>query len=900
MNFELRSKLALLCMISLASILFAQEDTASYYATRMIEYMPAPGQFMSEEWANPNTEYIIGKEGVGVSLGGFGGYIVLGFDRPIINHPQNPYGVDFLVKGNSFTGGTYGVWTEPGAVQVMQDKNGNGLPDDGEWYELAGSDYYLSTTQHNVTLTYYNPKYDSRYTVPWRKDNGREGGLITNQFHEHSFYPADAGFDCNYDSISFTGSMIMGCINLSNPAFIENYRPQLFGYADNRGFVNMDIDNVVNPYEYKKHIQDGFDLNWAVDKDGHHIQLDTVHFVRIYTAINQDGGWLGELSTEILGVGIVKPKPEYVPRDYYNNYIGVNRLKAVIGEPVQYEGLLFKNGIPVNEGNPRWWLSTDSVGFIDQNGLFTPTKEGDAVVYFQQCDTVPADSCMLMVVTLNGVVLEMEGNSTISSDETECFIGERIYITAQSTDNHKNPRYQYDTYTWTTTQPEIGTIKDGLFWAKQVGETMLYAYSNTNPELYDSILVRVKPAAKLVLKANPYVIPYYEDTVGTFAKTDLIGLEGTNSTIATQIDSIEYLTEGISLSVSGNQISYHIKQYGEYQIRIHAHIPLYPNSDTTLLATIQYGASNLATDEMDVYIQDNQLISRSTGEPSAIKTICLLEHGENLLAIDGAYAYVASDTTLTRINLTTGQQVATTPCSVEAFCVKANMVLVRGKKDITLWHKTDLTHVKTFDSNDPIINIETLMAAETESEYCIHVHHIVLQDTIRVKAIPNNQAPTFKMLDNPQSVTVYEGNELSTNISYSRATKIADNEGLGQVKLYIRNLQDYQDLIAYKTGSYDRTGVNYRFVAGCQRAVEQDTVIYIELEAIDEWGASTIAPQIKLNIKDTDMSTDLEALPNSPIAPSPNSQKVIINNRLYIICNGVYYDILGNKITDIQ
>ena len=132
-------------MVSLASILLA-EDTASYYATRMIEYMPAPGQFMSEEWAQPNVDYAIGEEGVGVSLGGFGGYIVFGFDRPIVNHPQNPYGVDFLVKGNSFTGGTYGVWTEPGAVQVMQDKNRNGLPDDGEWYELAGSDYYLCPT----------------------------------------------------------------------------------------------------------------------------------------------------------------------------------------------------------------------------------------------------------------------------------------------------------------------------------------------------------------------------------------------------------------------------------------------------------------------------------------------------------------------------------------------------------------------------------------------------------------------------------------------------------------------------------------------------------------------------------------------------------------------------------
>ena len=42
MNFELRKRNVLLIgMMSLASVLLA-EDTASYYATRMIEYMPAP------------------------------------------------------------------------------------------------------------------------------------------------------------------------------------------------------------------------------------------------------------------------------------------------------------------------------------------------------------------------------------------------------------------------------------------------------------------------------------------------------------------------------------------------------------------------------------------------------------------------------------------------------------------------------------------------------------------------------------------------------------------------------------------------------------------------------------------------------------------------------------------
>ena len=886
----------LIIMLSTASILQAG-DTASYYATRMISFDPAPGQFMSEVWAQPGIDYALGENGTGVSLGGFGGSIILGFDRPIVNHPQNPYGVDFLVNGNAFSGTEYGVWSEPAAVQVMQDKNGNGLPDDGEWYELAGSDYYMSTTLHNVEMTYYNPKHDGRATIPWSTNYGINGAMITNKFHEHSFYPADAGFNCNYDSITVTGNMIMGCVNLSKPSYVESHRPQLFGYADNRGFSSMDIDNVANPYDYSRNIQDGFDLSWAVDKNGKHVELDTVHFVRIYTALNQDGGWLGELSSEILGVGIVKPDPNYIPQDYYNNYIGITRLKAVVGHPIQYEGLLFKNGIPTNEGQPHWWLSDSSIGTIDSNGLFTPTKEGETMVYFQQLDKAAADSCSIIVVSLNGVVLELEGNSNLSSEETFCFVGERIYITTQSIDNSEQNRYQYDTYTWYTTDPEIGDIDNGLFTAKQVGETMLYAYSDTKSELYDSILVRVMPAARLVLKANPYVLPYYADKEGTIAKTDLIGLQDSKSTISTQLDGIESLTAGLELHLDGNQVQYRINEFGDYQVRIHAHIPMFAGSDTVMTFTIHYGPDNMAMDACEVYIQNDRLMrSNIRGE----NAICELENSETLLAVDGAYAYVASANTLTRINLTTGQTVATTDCSVESFCVKANMVIVRGKKDITLWHKTDLTPVKTFDLITPIINIENLTTATIESEYCIDVNSIGMQDRIAVAAIPNNEAPKFKLADSPQSVTVKENSELTTNISYSRNTKLSDKEKVSNVKLYIRNLQEVKDLIAYKSGSYDKTGTNFRFVAGCQRAVEQDTIIYIALEAIDEWGASTIATQIKININNTDVSTNIEAIGQCGDEAVATTRKLLFNGNIYILYEGIYYDILGNKTADIQ
>ena len=62
-----------------------------------------------------------------VSLGGFGGYIVVGFDHSI--QASGGYGgYDFSITGNQFSGSS-----EPGVVWVMPDENGNGEPDDGPW-----------------------------------------------------------------------------------------------------------------------------------------------------------------------------------------------------------------------------------------------------------------------------------------------------------------------------------------------------------------------------------------------------------------------------------------------------------------------------------------------------------------------------------------------------------------------------------------------------------------------------------------------------------------------------------------------------------------------------------------------------------------------------------------------
>ncbi|MDR3262178.1 MAG: hypothetical protein LBT78_10160 [Tannerella sp.] len=59
-----------------------------------------------------------------------------------------------------------------------------------------------------------------------------------------------------------------------------------WGYADN----HPNTDN-----------RSGFNIEWAVDANGNRVHLSGIHFVKVYTGVNQYCGWIGETSTEILG-----------------------------------------------------------------------------------------------------------------------------------------------------------------------------------------------------------------------------------------------------------------------------------------------------------------------------------------------------------------------------------------------------------------------------------------------------------------------------------------------------------------------------------------------------------------------------------------------------------------------
>ena len=126
-----------------------ETENSLAFANKVWEYRPAPGQFINtttSAYKNGFTYDDILKEATRkirqksiITLGGFGGYIVLGFPQSIPN-VEGEY--DFKIKGNAYYNlktetGKLGGSAEPGIVFVSKDVNGNGEPDD-EWYELAG------------------------------------------------------------------------------------------------------------------------------------------------------------------------------------------------------------------------------------------------------------------------------------------------------------------------------------------------------------------------------------------------------------------------------------------------------------------------------------------------------------------------------------------------------------------------------------------------------------------------------------------------------------------------------------------------------------------------------------------------------------------------------------------
>jgi len=255
--------------------------SSTKFIATVFEYLPAPGQFINEGLGSlAGAQKIIGdvSQTSMITLGGFGGYVVFGFDHSVVNKA----GADLAIYGNPI-GGT-SPWAEPGIVMVSQDANGNGKPDDA-WYELAGSEYNNPLTIKNYEITYTNPKgYDN---VSWTDNQGGSGTYDINNFHKHNYYPE---FAPNQEKLTLKGTLLPSTWGKNGGIFINS--AFTWGYTDS---WSIDDDYATKRYN-------SFDLDWAVDQNGKKIALQTIDFVKVYTGQREKGNTLlGEISTEVKG-----------------------------------------------------------------------------------------------------------------------------------------------------------------------------------------------------------------------------------------------------------------------------------------------------------------------------------------------------------------------------------------------------------------------------------------------------------------------------------------------------------------------------------------------------------------------------------------------------------------------
>lgn len=267
-------------------------QTSSAYQNKVYEYLPGPGQFINETvtggFAGDETtmqaaisyaENRLGKKKF-VSLGSFGGYIVVGFDHSISNSKEE---YDFAILGNAMDSSN-----EPGIVWVMQDTNQNGLPDD-VWYELRGSETGEKETIQNYSVTYFRPAEPNK-PVEWIDSEGNSGTVdYLKAYHKQDYYyPAWV----TAESYTLTGTKLEA----------RNSQDPQTGYWTNASYPWGYADNIGSDALSGNEQWVGFRIANAMDSDGIAVTLDYIDFVKVQQGVLAKSGWLGENSCEVVSI----------------------------------------------------------------------------------------------------------------------------------------------------------------------------------------------------------------------------------------------------------------------------------------------------------------------------------------------------------------------------------------------------------------------------------------------------------------------------------------------------------------------------------------------------------------------------------------------------------------------
>jgi hypothetical protein len=257
-----------------------EQNETDAYISEVFEYVYGPGQH-AKDAAVSDTADFIGKptDGAWLYLGGFGGYVIAGFDHNVMDGAGNDFEV-YALKGSA---------PEPAVVYVMSDTNGDGKPNE-TWYELKGSQF--DNSKRNYWVRYYRAVSDTA-NITWLDSEGSRGYLKCGYGAPNSsgwWWPTTTS-----DSITLHGTRLPDSYENTtvNGAQFWTVPTNRFvwGYAEN--LSGTDYDKALDANK--------LDILNAVDSLGHAVNLPHIRFLKIQTGIFQQAGWTNEVSSEVRG-----------------------------------------------------------------------------------------------------------------------------------------------------------------------------------------------------------------------------------------------------------------------------------------------------------------------------------------------------------------------------------------------------------------------------------------------------------------------------------------------------------------------------------------------------------------------------------------------------------------------
>jgi hypothetical protein len=334
-----------LCFMSVS----ATADDFNPFASEVIDislnspdfptHCPAPGQWIHHpNFKNPDNA-LGAPDGVTslpavlsvVSLGGFGGQIVLAFDHDVEDNPANPMGLDAIVFSNAFLAENNAQWhwAEFATIEIMPELNGNNTPGDDpneKWYLIAGS-HLFDPNSYRITswsrsdfplpdeLLMHYPNYTSwpdyyetgahELEPDFQVINGQIVLVNPNYDDEDPNNDSQEGY---WGYAEYMPTVLIGDRDANNnneeEGDVNDMLPELF-------YTNPD-DPMTVGITAGSGGGDAFDIAWAVDESTWlPATLNSFRYIRITTAVDlyfdDDLYGLGEISAEIDAVADVRP-----------------------------------------------------------------------------------------------------------------------------------------------------------------------------------------------------------------------------------------------------------------------------------------------------------------------------------------------------------------------------------------------------------------------------------------------------------------------------------------------------------------------------------------------------------------------------------------------------------------